>query len=71
MLNSEQKQNGLYCNFIAVKDNKAYKISEISVPDLVSILTYAVTQAAFYSPETVKKQLDDAAGIGGHNGKDS
>lgn len=71
MLNSEQKQNGLYCNFIAVKDNKAYKISEMSVPDLVSILTYAVTQAAFYGPETVKKQLDDTAGIGGHNGKDS
>ena len=38
MLNSEQKQNGLYCNFIAVKDNKAYKISEISVPDLVTNL---------------------------------
>lgn len=71
MLNSEQKQNGLYCNFIVVKDNKAYKISEMSVPDLVSILTYAVTQAAFYGPETVKKQLDNAAGIGGHNGKDS
>ena len=43
MLNSEQKPNGLYCNFIAVKDNKAYKISEMSVPDLVSILTVSYT----------------------------
>ena len=37
MLNSEQKQNGLYCNFIAVKDNKAYKISEMSVLSLIHI----------------------------------
>lgn len=71
MMNPEQKPNGLYCSFIAVKDNKAYKVSEMSVPDLVSVLTYAVTQAAFYGPETVRKHLDAAAGIGGRNGKDS
>ena len=71
MMHPEEKANGLYCNFIAVKDGKTYPISEMSVPDIVSILTYAVTQAAFYGPDTVKKQLDDAAGIGGHNGKDS
>ena len=64
MIHPKEKANGLYCNFVAVKDGKTYPISEMSVPDLV-------TQAAFYGPDTVKKQLDDAAGIGGHNGKDS
>ena len=46
-------------------------VRHVGCNDFKDLKQVVMRQAAFDGPDTVKKQLDDAAGIGGRNGKDS